>query len=93
MPQVVSTEGAGSQALAQAARVISALPSALAARVDHVEVRGVDQISLALRGGVSVIWGSDDQSAVKAAVLALLPNPAQVYDVSVPGQPVTSAAR
>jgi len=91
MPQVVSTPGAGSQALAQAARVISALPSALAARVDHVEVRGVDQISLALPGGVSVIWGSDDQSAVKAAVLAkLLPHPAQVYDVSVPGQPVTT---
>jgi cell division protein FtsQ len=94
MPQVVATPGAGSQALAQAARVISALPSALAARVDHVEVRGVDQISLALRGGASVIWGSDDQSSVKAAVLAkLLPHPAQVYDVSVPGQPVTTAAR
>jgi cell division protein FtsQ len=91
MPQVVSTSGAGSEALAQAARVISALPSGLAPRVDHVAVRGVDQISLVLRGGATVIWGSDDQSGVKAQVLAkLLPHPARVYDVSVPGQPVTS---
>jgi len=91
MPQVVSTPGAGAEALAQAARVISALPSGLAPRVDHVVVRGVDQISLALRGGATVIWGSDDQSAVKAEVLArLLPRPARVYDVSVPGQPVTT---
>jgi cell division protein FtsQ len=94
MPQVESTSAAGSEALAQAARVISALPSGLAPRVDHVQVRGVDQISLALRGGATVIWGSDDQSAIKAQVLAkLLPHPAQVYDVSVPGQPVTTAAR
>jgi len=91
MPRVVSTSGAGSEALAQAARVIAALPSSLAARVDHVEVHGVDQISLALRGGASVVWGSDDQSGVKAQVLAkLLPHAAEVYDVSVPGQPVTS---
>jgi cell division protein FtsQ len=91
MPQVVSTSGAGSEALAQAARVIAALPSGLAPRVDHVAVRGVDQISLALRGGATVVWGSDAHSAVKAQVLAgLLPHHARVYDVSVPGQPVTS---
>jgi cell division protein FtsQ len=91
MPRVVSTSGAGSEALAQAARVISALPPGLAPRVDHVVVRGVDRISLALRGGATVIWGSDAQSAVKAQVLArLLPHPARVYDVSVPGQPVTT---
>jgi cell division protein FtsQ len=92
MPRVVSASGAGSEALAQAARVIAALPSGLAARVDHVEVHGVDQISLVLRSGATVIWGSDDESAVKAQVLAkLLPHPARVYDVSVPGQPVTGA--
>jgi cell division protein FtsQ len=91
MPRVVTTADTGSTALAQAARVIAALPSDLAARVDHVEVRGVDQISLAMRGGATVVWGSDEQSALKAEVLAkLLPHPAHVYDVSVPGQPVTS---
>jgi cell division protein FtsQ len=38
-----------------------------------------------------VVWGSDAQSALKAEVLdQLLPQPAHTYDVSVPGQPVTS---
>jgi cell division protein FtsQ len=92
MPRVVSSAGTSSAALAEAARVISALPPDLAPRVDHVVVRGLDQVSLAMRGGATVVWGSDAQSALKAEVLAkLLPHPARVYDVSVPGQPVTSA--
>ncbi len=40
MPRVVSTEGTSSAALAEAARVIAALPSGLAGRVDHVAVAG-----------------------------------------------------
>jgi cell division protein FtsQ len=91
MPQIVATSGAGSAALSEAARVVGALPTSLAARVDHVVVHGVDQVSLAMRGGAMVVWGSDAQSALKAEVLAqLLKHPASVYDVSVPGQPVTS---
>jgi cell division protein FtsQ len=91
MPRVVSTANTGSAALAEAARVIGSLPHGLAARVDHVQVRGIDQISLAMRSGATVIWGSDAQSALKAEVLArLLPHPAGTYDVSMPGQPVTS---
>ena len=91
MPLVVPTTGTGSAALAEAAQVIASLPQGLAARVDHVQVSGVDQISLAMRGGARVIWGSSSQSALKAQVLVrLLPHPAQTYDVSVPGQPVTS---
>lgn len=92
MPLVIPTAGAGSSALAEAAQVIASLPKGLAARVDHVQVSGVDQISLAMRGGARVVWGSAAQSALKAQVLArLLPHPAQLYDVSVPGQPVTGA--
>ncbi len=91
MPRVVSTEGTSSAALAEAARVIAALPSGLAARVDHVGVAGVDQVSLVMRGGAVVIWGSDAQSGLKAQVLEkLLARPGHTYDVSVPGQPVTS---
>lgn len=91
LPRVVAGASIGSEALAEAARVISSLPSGLAARVDHVGVRGVDQVTLSLRSGATVIWGSDAQSSVKAQVLAqLLSQPARVYDVSVPGQPVTS---
>ncbi len=91
MPRVVSTADTGSTALAEAARVIASLPSGLAARVDHVAVAGVDQVSLVMRGGAVVIWGSDAQSALKAQVLVhLLAQPGHTYDVSVPGQPVTS---
>lgn len=91
MPRVVSTEGTSSAALAEAARVIAALPPGLAGRVDHVAVAGVDQVSLQMRGGALVIWGSDAQSTLKAQVLEkLLARPGHTYDVSVPGQPVTS---
>lgn len=92
LPRVVSTEGVNSAALAQAARVIAALPPRLAGRVDHVKVAGLDRISLVMKRGAVVVWGSDSQSALKAEVLAqLIHQPALTYDVSVPGQPVTSA--
>ena len=92
MPRVVSPAGTSSAALAEAAHVIASLPRGLAVRVDHVQVAGIDQVSLAMRHGATVIWGSDARSALKAQVLAkLLPHPAATYDVSVPGQPVTSA--
>lgn len=91
LPRVVSTATVGSQALAEAARVIASLPSGLAARVDHVGVRGIDQVTLTMRSGATVLWGSDAQSALKAEVLVrLLAQPGHTYDVSVPGQPVTS---
>lgn len=92
MPRVLSPATVSSQALAEAARVIAALPSGLAARVDHVGVRGIDQVTLTMRSGATVLWGSDAQSALKARVLvSLLSQPARTYDVSVPGQPVTSS--
>jgi cell division protein FtsQ len=91
LPRVVADAAIGSNALAEAARVIASLPSGLAARVDHVGVRGVDQVTLTMRSGATVMWGSDAQSALKAEVLVeLLAHPARVYDVSVPGQPVTT---
>ena len=92
MPRVVAPPTIGSSALAEAARVIAALPPGLAGRVDHVGVRGVDQVTLTMRAsGATVLWGSDAQSALKARVLVkLLAHPARSYDVSVPGQPVTT---
>lgn len=91
MPRVVARATIGSDALAEAARVIASLPSSLAARVDHVGVRGLDRVTLTMRGGATVIWGSDAQSALKSEVLVqLLARPARTYDVSVPGQPVTT---
>ena len=59
--------------------------------VDHLDLRSVDEIDLVLRDERLVRWGSAESSAEKAEVLiALLSQPARVYDVSVPGQPTTS---
>lgn len=91
LPHVQTSTETRSDALAEAAKVISALPQELARIVDHVEVQTVDQIELALRDGRTVVWGSAEESEQKAEVLAaLLQRPAQTYDVSVPGQPTTA---
>lgn len=92
LPRVETSADAGREALREAAAVVSALPESLAAKVDHVEVATVDQISLVLRDERVVVWGSAEQSDVKAEVLAgMLRSPAaasaKAYDVSVPGQP------
>ena len=69
--------------------VAGSLPPDLAAKVAYVEVRTVDTISLRLRNGRTVQWGSADDSTDKARVLdVLLAQHAVFYDVSVPGQPV-----
>ena len=88
LPRVETPVDTSRDALREAAAVVSALPADLAGRVDHVEVATVDQISLVLRDGRTVVWGSAEQSVTKAEVLtALLERPGTTYDVSVPGQP------
>ena len=71
--------------------MISALPQELSLIVDHVQVTTVDQISLVLKDGRTVIWGSAEESDTKAEVLAILlaTVQAQTYDVSVPSKPTT----
>jgi cell division protein FtsQ len=91
LPRVQTGSDTGSDALREAALVVAALPAGLAGKVDHVEVETVDEITLALRDGRTVRWGSADDSDLKAEVLAklLVARRAQAYDVSVPGQPTT----
>ena len=55
-----------------------------------VEVQTIDQITLVLRDGREVRWGSADESDLKATVLARLlaaQEATTYYDVSVPGSP------
>jgi cell division protein FtsQ len=83
--------GANTQAdaLAEAALVMAALPESLQGRVRYLSAYSVDTISLRMRNGRIVRWGSAEDSDSKAKVLAvLLDQPASLYDVSVPGQPV-----
>jgi cell division protein FtsQ len=93
LPKVATPAGTDAAALKQAAEVVAALPKSIAVKVDHVEVLSVDQISLALSSGRTVQWGSASESDTKAQVLAALMKArpdVKTYDVSVPGQPVTS---
>jgi cell division protein FtsQ len=93
LPRVeTDSSSTGSEALREAALVVAALPADLAGKIDHVEVATVDEISLELGDGRRVVWGSAEDSDLKAEVVARLlaarPD-AQTYDVSVPGNPTT----
>ncbi|CUR61743.1 Cell division protein FtsQ [metagenome] len=89
MPRVRPGSSAGTDALKEAATVVAALPEDLATRVDHVEVATVDQITLVMRDQRQVLWGSAEESELKAQVIdrLLAAQKASVYDVSVPGNP------
>ena len=89
MPRIRPGSAAGTDALQEAATVVSALPKDLATRVDHVEVATVDQITLVLRDQRQVLWGSAEESELKAKVVdkLLAAQEASFYDVSVPGNP------
>lgn len=88
LPVILVSAKTRSDALAEAARVIDTMPADLAARVDHLSVQTVDSITLELRNGKTVRWGSAEDSRSKAEVLeVLLRQRASEYDVSVPGQP------
>jgi len=91
LPLVETDDATDVEALQEAVAVVAALPAEVAAIVDHLELVSIDEINLALRDGRTVRWGSAEESAAKGEVLlALLQRRAQVYDVSVPGQPTTS---
>ena len=80
--------GAGFRSMAE---VLLALPPAVLAQVDTIAARTRDDVTLTLTGSAQrVVWGSADESASKAAVLASLialhtgDGPGE-YDVSAPG--------
>jgi cell division protein FtsQ len=78
----------GSSTLDDAAEVVASLPEEISQRVTEVRADSIDSITLALRSGDQVLWGSADASSRKAQVLAvLLRHQATRYDVSVPDQP------
>ena len=71
--------------------VLLALPLDLLKQVDTVTAQTSDDVTLTLTGGQSVVWGSVDQSALKAKVLAAVitvGGTTTKYDVSAPNHPV-----
>jgi cell division protein FtsQ len=90
LPLVRTQPDTRTEALEETGKVIEALPTRIAARVDVVEVATVDEIRLVLANGRRVLWGSAEDSGQKAEVLeVLLRRPGQQIDVSVPGRPTT----
>lgn len=90
VPIVETKADVTADALREAARVVAALRADIAAKVAVIQVGTVDAISLRMRDGRTVQWGSSVDSDQKARVLAvLLKRPAKVIDVSVPGRPTT----
>lgn len=88
LPLVRTRAATPIDALAEAAAVVGALPGEVDARLAYVDVRSIDSVSLHLRDGAVVNWGSAEESATKAEVLeVLLRRPARTYDVTAPGRP------
>lgn len=82
-----------SPAFTAAVGVLLALPADLLKQVDSVTAQTSDDVALALSDGKSVVWGSQEQSELKARVLAALvksdgSSGAASYDVSAPTHPV-----
>jgi len=83
----------GSAAFDASVQVLLALPNDLRAKVDSITAATRDNVALTLTGGKIVLWGSAEQSAVKATVLAELisSRPEAVrYDVTAPTVPVVA---
>lgn len=81
---------AGADALRETTAVLQSLPADLRAQVEQAGAASRDSVTLRLRGGAQVVWGSADDAATKAEVLrVLMTTPAAVYDVSSPTTPVT----
>jgi cell division protein FtsQ len=90
LPLMETAADVKSESLAEAARVVTSLRPDILALVERIEVESVDRIRLRLDGGRTVMWGSAEDSAQKADVLAvLLERDAREIDVSVPGRPTT----
>lgn len=83
--------GTGAVDARAAMAVWGELPARLRREVRWVDARSPDAISLGLRTGATVVWGSPGDPAAKTTVLvALMRHRAKVYDVSTPSIAVTS---
>lgn len=74
-------------------QLLASVPDTLRERITQVTTRSPLDISLRLRSGATVRWGSVEDSPLKARVLAgLMTVKATGYDVSVPLLPTTSGS-
>lgn len=87
VPSLRTENPGGADPLTRAAvEVMAAAPSELRAQVEEVAAGSLSEVSLRLRDGRTVVWGSSEDAARKSAVvMPLLTQPGRVFDVSSPG--------
>ena len=84
----------GSRGFRAAAAVLTALPDTLLTQLDRISGTTPDSVTFVFTGaGQSVVWGSPEDSDLKARILERLiptqdPSAAVQYDVSSPASPV-----
>jgi cell division protein FtsQ len=97
LPVIEAGADVDTPAFGSAVEVLLSLPVDLLAKVDRISAQSKDNVTLTLVGvGQLVDWGSPEQSALKARVLATLiasqdANAVVRYDVSSPNTPVVGA--
>jgi cell division protein FtsQ len=90
LPLVSAPVDAGAPALRAALDVLEQLPATVRDQVRQVRAASREDVEIRLSRGRTVLWGSVDRGARKAAVLAVLvTRKAAVYDVSAPDAPTT----
>ena len=93
-PLIVVDGGVADEGFRAIAAVVRSLPAEVRAQLTGATAATADDVSLELAGGATVVWGSAEDSALKADVLAALmraalPDTVSLYDVSAPTSPVT----
>ena len=93
-PLIEVDGGVADEGFRAVAGVVRSLPVDVRAQLTRATADTADDVRLELEGGASVVWGSADDSALKATVLAALmraapPDTVTQYDVSAPSSPVT----
>ncbi len=86
--------GVAAEGFRAIAAVVRSVPPDVRAQLIGATAATTDDVRLELVGGASVVWGSAEESALKADVLATLmraapPDTVTLYDVSAPLSPVT----
>ena len=92
VPLVIGADAAtlGADRVDAVVETLAAVPPAVRAKVTEVAAPSAETVTLTLRDGVHIVWGSAQDGARKAVVLtALMRTRATLYDVSVPEAPVT----
>lgn len=93
-PLIEVEGGIADEGFRAVAAVVRSLPADVRAQLTRATAETADDVRLELTGGARVVWGSAEDSALKATVLARLmgaapPDSVSLYDVSAPSSPVT----